>query len=425
MRSTLLPISAILLGILFLIAGHGLQLALIPLRAAAEGWTPFAIGAIGSAYYVGFVAGCVGAPYIILRAGHIRAFAALVALTTSITLAQPLLVSVPSWLFFRFLIGACFAGLYMIFESWLNDRVSNSDRGLIMSTYIVTNFVALFVGQIAITLGTTTGFELFILAALSISLATIPIALTRLAQPAPPTLVRFRPGALYRRSPVAMIGIVVIGLANGAFWALAAVYALGEGLTSDQAALFTGLATVGGAIAQWPAGRLSDRIDRRVVLIVLLSGAVVVSFLLAFLPIGGHAWMVLAFLFGLTTLPTYAVAAAHAYDHAEPGSYVETSSGVLLANGIGAIIGPLVASTIMELTSTAMLFLFTGLAQGGLALFVMARLSRRAAPKTEEKTEFDLAATGTPVGGIILPPDALAEAADARPEAGRRDDAAR
>jgi MFS family permease len=402
MRSTLAPISAILLGVLFLISGHGLLLTLVPLRASAEGWSPFAIGAIGSAYYVGFVLGCLAAPYAILRAGHIRAFAALVALSAATTLAQSLLIAVIPWIGFRLLFGACFAGLYMIFESWLNDRATNADRGRIMSTYIVVNFVAITAGQFMTTLSPPTGFELFAAASLTISLATVPLALTRLAQPAPPTLVRFRPAALYRSSPVGMVGVTLVGVANGAFWALAAVYALGEGLTPEEAAIFTGLATVGGAITQWPAGRISDRVDRRVVLIVLLSAAVVVGFLLAFLPIAGGLWMVLGVLFGAATLPTYAIAAAHAYDHAEPGNYVEIAAGVLLANGAGAIVGPLIASGLMEATSTAMLFLFTAAVQGGLALFVMSRLSRRAAPKAPEKTEFDFAATA-PVGGIIAP----------------------
>lgn len=436
MKSTFAPISALLLGVLFLIAGHGLQITLIPLRAAAEGWSPVAIGAVGSAYYIGFVLGCLASPFAILRAGHIRAFAALVALTAATTLGQALVVDALPWIAFRLIIGACLAGLYLIIESWLNDRATNADRGLIMSAYIVVNFVAITAGQFMATLAPPTAFTLFAVASLVISLATIPVALTKSAQPAPIALVRFRPAALYRSSPVGMVGVTLIGVANGAFWSLAAVYAIGEGLTSNEAAIFMGLATIGGAIAQWPAGRISDRIDRRVVLIVLLAAAVIVGFLLAFLPITGELWMVLGFLFGATTLPTYSIAAAHAYDHAEPGTYVETAAGILLANGAGSIIGPLIASTLMEGTSTAMLFLFTGVLQGGLALYVMARLTRRAAPKTADKTEFDLAATAQ-MGAVIspemldpadpnvaVPEDAAAADADAGTGASPADDEA-
>ncbi|KAB2856149.1 MAG: MFS transporter, partial [Bauldia sp.] len=240
MRSTLAPISALLLGVLFLIIGHGLQITLIPLRATAEGWSPLAVGVVGSAYYVGFVLGCLAAPFAILRAGHIRAFAALVALTAATTLGQGLIVAIVPWIAFRLIVGACLAGLYMVIESWLNDRASNADRGLIMSTYIVVNFIAITAGQFMATLAPPTAFTLFAAASLVISLATIPVALTKSAQPAPITLVRFRPKALYRSSPVGMVGVTVVGIANGAFWSLAAVYAIGEGLSSVQAAIFTG-----------------------------------------------------------------------------------------------------------------------------------------------------------------------------------------
>jgi len=212
------------------------------------------------------------------------------------------------------------------------------------------------------------------------------------------------------------VGVTVVGIANGAFWALAAVYAVGEGLDSRQVAIFTGLATIGGALAQWPAGRISDKVDRRIVLIVLLALAASVGLALAFLPISGGLWIPLAVLFGITTLPTYAVAAAHAYDHAPPGGYVATAAGLLLANGFGAIIGPVLAAALMERTSTAMLFLFTAFAQSGLALFAIARMKARTAPPIPDKTGFDLAAT-SPVGAVI-PPEPLdpADAAVAVPD---------
>ena len=225
-----------------------------------------------------------------------------------------------------------------------------------------------------VTLDAPTSFTLFALASVMVSLSTIPVVLTKSAQPAPIAVARIRPRALYAASPVGIVGVTVVGVANGAFWSLVAVYAIGEGLDSRQVAIFTGLATIGGALAQWPAGRISDRVDRRIVLIVLLALAAAVGLALAFLPIADGLWIPLAVLFGVTTLPTYAVAAAHAYDHAPPGGYVATAAGLLLANGVGAIVGPLLAAGLMEATSTAMLFLFTAFAQSGLALFAIARM---------------------------------------------------
>ena len=400
---TLAPIAALLISVAFLLAGHGLQLTIVPLRGQAEGWSSFALGALGSAYYVGFVAGCLGAPLVIVRAGHIRAFAAFASLFAAVTLAHALFVGVAPWLAFRFVVGASLAGLYMIIESWLNDRATNTNRGLLMSAYTVVNFAALTVGELLATLHPPRDFAHFAIAALAISLAVIPVALTRSAQPAPIRIVRFRPRALFRSSPVGVVGVTMIGIANGAFWTLGAVYAVGRGLDSSQAAIFLSCAVVGGALSQWPAGRLSDRIDRRLVLIALLGAAALVGLLLAFLPIGGTGIFVLGFLFGVATLPTYSIAAAHAYDHAQPGTYVETSAGILLANGAGSIVGPLLASFVMGRTGTSNLFLFTAVAQALLAGFVYTRLKARAALPTAEKTEFDRSVTAP--AGTVIPPE--------------------
>lgn len=402
MKSTLAPVASLLLGVGFLISGHGLQLTLIPLRAAADGWTEFQIGAVGSAYYIGFVAGCFGAPFVILRAGHIRAFTAMVSLTAATMAAHPLWVAFLPWFIFRLIIGASLAGLYMIIESWLNDRATNATRGLIMSAYIVVNFVAITIGQLTVTLYPPTEFSLFAIATMAIAIAAIPVALTHSAQPAPITLVRFRPAALYRSSPVGVVGVTLIGVANGSFWSLAAVSAVGAGLTPAEAAIFMSIATTGGALTQWPVGRLSDRVDRRIVLMSLLAVAALVGLALAFLPLSHGGLYFLALLFGMATLPTYSIAAAHAYDHAAPGTYVETAAGILLTNASGAIVGPLLAATLMEQAGTSTLFLFTALAQASLAAFAFTRLGKRAAPATADKTEFDLAATA-PLGGVMSP----------------------
>ncbi|MCB1501173.1 MAG: MFS transporter [Bauldia sp.] len=410
MLATIGSVASLLVGLAFLIAGHGLQLTLIPLRATAEGWTPFEIGVIGSAYYVGFVAGCLVAPHVILRAGHIRAFAALVSLCSAVTLLQAIFVAVAPWILFRMLVGATLAGLYMINESWLNDRAANENRGTIMGVYIAVNFAAITVGQLMVGLGSPTSFTLFAVASVAISLAAIPVALTTSAQPAPLAVARLRPKELYAASPVGLVGVTVVGIANGAFWALAAVYAVGEGLDDHQVAIFTGLATVSGAVAQWPIGRISDRIDRRIVLATLLALAACVGLALAFLPIAGGLWIPLAVAFGLVTFPTYSVAAAHAYDFAPAGGHVATAAGLLLANGFGAIIGPILAAALMEATTTAMLFVFTAFAQCGLALFAIARMRTRATLPATEKVDFDLAATA-PMGTVI-PPEPLDPAHD-------------
>jgi len=402
MKSTFAPVSSLLLGVAFLIGGNGLQFVLVPLRASAEGWGAVEIGAVGSAYYIGFVLGCFGGPYAILRAGHIRAFAAAVAVATAATVALPLWPEFAPWFVLRLAIGASFAALYTVIESWLNDRATNQTRGIIMSAYIVVNFAAIALGQFTVTLFSPVEFTLFAIATMSMSLAIVPVALTRSAQPAPIALVRFRPRALYESSPVGVVGVTVVGVANGAFWSLAAVAAIGVGLSVSEAASFMVIATVGGALIQWPAGRLSDRVDRRIVLVAFLAAAAVIGLALALWPASGPAWFVLALLFGMSTLPTYSLSAAHAYDHASSDTMVETAAGLLLANACGAVAGPLLAAPLMQQAGPATLFVFIAGAQALLAAFVVYRLRVTPAVPVEDKTGFDLAATA-PIGGVISP----------------------
>jgi MFS family permease len=418
MYATLRPILSLLAGLFFLIIGHGLQITLIPLRAQAEGWGAVEIGVLGSSYYVGFLGGCFGAPYLIRHVGHIRAFMALVSLFSACMVMLPLAVTFSVWLLVRILIGFALSGLYMVIESWLNDRATNTTRGLTMAFYIMVNYAALAIGQWTVTLYSPLEFSLFAIATLAISVSAIPLALTRQTQPVPVALVRFRPMEVYRASPVGLIGALIVGVANGAFWSLGAVAAVSAGMSTQAAAAFMALVTAAGAVSQWPAGRLSDRIDRRIVLIGLLVGAAVFGLLLAFIPPIGQVWFVLAVAFGFCIAPTYSICAAHTYDHAEPGNFVETAASLFLASATGSIVGPLLASITMESLGAPRLFFFTSVVQISLAIYALLRLRVRAAPVAPGKGEFDLAAAA-PVGGPLPPePPPAPFAAD------RRDDAA-
>jgi len=400
MARTLAPITALLLGVAFLLAGNGLQFTLLPLRATEEGFSAFSIGIMGSSYFAGFVAGCVIAPYLILRAGHIRAFAAMVATATVAVLAHALMIDPDIWFLLRALTGFCLAGIYLVIESWLNDRASNDNRGLVMSTYIIVNYAAITAGQLMVTLYPAADFRLFALSAALLAVAIVPVALTRSAQPAPITIVRFRPMRLYHAAPVALVGSFMVGVASGAFWGLAVVFALAIGLDADGAAIFTSVAVAAGALAQWPIGRISDRIDRRAVLAVLLAGAVVAGLALGLTPVMGYSPFVLAFLFGALTLPGYSLVAAHAYDKTPNSEAVETAAGILLAFGAGSIAGPVLASAAMAVFGSGGLFLATALAQCLLLAFVIHRIRVQVPLETSEKTGYDLAACA-PVGAMV------------------------
>jgi MFS family permease len=400
MAASLRPIVSLLMGVALLLAGAGMQITLLPLRGSAEGIGTFALGVIGSAYYVGFVSGCLLGPYVILRAGHIRAFAALVAVAAAAALGYALLPDAVAWTIFRAITGFALAGFYLVIESWLNDRASNETRGLVMSAYVVINLGALAAGQLLVPLFPLQDAGSFMLASLLTSLAIVPVALTRSAQPAPITIVSFRPGQLYQAAPVALVACFMIGVAIGAFWALGPVSIATDGFSVTEVAVFMSIAIVGGALAQWPAGRLSDRMDRRVVLMTLLGGATLTSLVLWLVAPMGIVLVLLGFLFGALALPGYSLAAAHGYDKTDVADMVPTAATMLLANGLGAAVGPLAASSLMLAAGPRALFLFIAAALGLLAGFVFYRTKVQAPLAGPEKTDFDLAATAQ-VGAVV------------------------
>lgn len=400
MRKNLRPIASLLLGVAFLLAGNGLQFTLLPLRGAAEGFSAFTLGIIGSAYYLGFVAGCLSAPYAILSAGHIRAFTALVALAVTVALAYVLAPNPYAWVVLRLINGFCLAGIYLVIESWLNDRASNDTRGMVMSAYVMVNFGAFTVGQLLVTLYPIGEAGSFMIAAILASLAIIPVALTRSAQPAPITIVRFRPAQLYRAAPVGLVASLMVGVSNGAFWGLGPVSAAGSGMDVVQIAMFMSAATLAGAIAQWPVGRLSDRMDRRLVLIALLIGSAATGLLLWLLAASGTLLLIFGLLFGAMALPCYSLAAAHAYDKTSTSEMVPTAATILLANALGAVIGPLLAAAVMGAFDPRALFLFIAATQASLAAYVFYRTKVQSSLTTEEKTGFDMTATA-PVGAMV------------------------
>jgi MFS family permease len=400
MKPNLRPIASLLIGVALLLAGNGLQVTLVPLRGGAEGFGAVVLGLIGSAYFVGFVSGCLIGPYVILRAGHIRAFAAMVAVAASIALAHALAPVPLAWGAFRAVTGFAFAVLYLVIESWLNDHATNATRGFVMSAYIIVSFAALTLGQMLVTLYPVEQASSFMLAAMLLSLAGVPVALTRSAQPAPIAIVSFRPLALFLAAPVALVAAFMIGLANGAFWSLAPIFVAGDGLDVGRAAQFMAAAVLAGALVQWPVGRLSDRVDRRRVLLVLLAGAVATGFALWLLSASGNLLLVLGALFGALALPGYSLAAAHGYDKTPPSDMVATAATILLANGLGSIAGPPIAAMLMTRQGPGALFLFTAVVEALLAAYILYRIRVQVSLEPPEKTGFDLGAT-PPMGAVV------------------------
>ncbi len=421
MRSVLSPIAALLLSVAILIMGNGLQQTLLPVRASLEKFDALEIGLMGSAYYLGFVLGCVRGGRLIQRVGHIRAFAALTAIASTVALVHVLSIEPDIWTLMRALTGFCFAGLYLVIESWLNERADNTNRGFVMGIYTMVNLSVIVAGQMMLTLGDPQQFPLFALSSILVSLAAVPVALTVSPQPPPIAEARLRPLRLYRISPVGVVGVFLVGITNGAFWTIGPAYAEGIGANTDEIAIFMSIAVMGGALAQWPVGRLSDRFDRRYIVIGGCALGIAAALgLIAFGGTGGWTAIAFACMFGAAALPLYAICAAHAFDFVERSELVEAASGLLLANGIGSVIGPMAAAATMRETGPAGLFICTAVVHFALGAFVLWRISRRTALPVEARTGFDLTSTApTMVALEPVPPEDTAPPADVVPPGDR------
>jgi len=374
MNQALAPIAALLLSVSILLTGQGLQGVLVPVRASIESFSTVSIGAMGAVYFIGFTLGCLRGVQLVQRVGHVRVFLAMTALASSLPLIHSLVIDSVIWLFLRFLTGFCFALLYVVIESWLNEVASNDNRGLIFSTYSLVSLAVLGLGQMLLLFDDPAGTELFIIASVLVSLGAIPIALSRSRTPEEPVDIKVDLPHLFRIAPSGAAGCLAAGCANGAFWGLGPVYASNLGGTG-LAATFMTAAVIGGAVAQWPIGILSDYAGRRKLIGVLGIGlgAIGLAIFVGSTALATTTALVLAAAWGALAFPLYTVAVAYANDHASPAEFVMMSSGLLLLYGIGASIGPFIATAMISDTMPAGLFLFTSLVHVGLVVFIVGR----------------------------------------------------
>jgi len=389
MGATFAQITALLLSAAILLMGNGLQSTLLPLRAQVEAFSTVQIAIIGSAYYVGFAAGCFWGPNLVKRVGHIRTFTAMVAIASAAPLMHNIWVAAVFWWLLRIASGFCLATLFMIIESWLNEKATNENRGVVFSIYTIISLTVVTLGQLMINFSAIESFVLFSVASALVSLAAVPLALSKATAPAQVQTVRIRLGYLYRLSPIGVLGAFVVGMQQGAFWSLGPVFADRIGLDTLAITLFMSTAVIGGAIGQWPLGKLSDRMDRRRVLVGACIAAAAVGIAIRFLyPTTGHGILFLTLVWGLVTFPLYSICAAHMNDHVEEGGFVEASSGLLLIFAAGAVLGPLIVSPFMTLRTPYALFGWIAAFQILLAVLVVYRMRKRDRVPDSERSEF-------------------------------------
>lgn len=398
MFTVVVSLFSLLLGTAILLGGIGLLGTLLGVRGTLEGFSQTEIGVVMSAYFAGYVLGTWLAPRVIRQVGHIRAFAALAAVAAATAISHVLVVTPWAWFVLRAIMGVCVVGLYMVIESWLNAAVSNERRGFVMGTYMMITLLAMAGGQYVLVGAPASGYEPFALTTIMLALALVPVALTRIKQPEVVAPHGLRLWRLFRISPLGVAGAFVTGIANSAFFGMGAVFATEIGFDAARIAAFMSVTIVGGAVLQWPLGHISDRYDRRTVLSAICAAAALLG-ALAFgvAQISLSALLVCMFFYGGLAFVAYSLSIAHANDQLPPKLALEAASGLLLAYGIGSVMGPAGVGWLMDIFGVSVLLLFFAGAFGLLALFAAYRMVAGEPLPLEAQEEFVAVVRTTPM----------------------------
>jgi MFS family permease len=374
-------LAAIVSGAMILQLANSALHIIVPLQLALAGRPATLIGLVASGYAAGFLLGCFIAPVLARRVGHIRAFAIVAALQAILSLSFVLIGSPESWVVLRFIMGAAGAGIAIITESWINDRTPQSHRGRIFGLYNVLNRLALITGQIVPTLAAIPAATAYVLASALFSLSLVPVSMTVTRSPTPPQIVTLRVRQLWSGSPISVIGCLYVGLVASALVNIVPVFGVAVHLDEGAVGMLTASVQVGSLVLQWPLGYLSDRMDRRRVMLAAGAVSAVASMALAFAGWTGALRLTLAFaLIGGTSLPIYALSVAHAFDKLGRDSAVALSSSLLFTWAAGSIAGPILVTGMMQaLGAPGFVFYIAGLS-AGFVVFTIWRLARQTAP---------------------------------------------
>ena len=387
--SSIRPLIPLLIAAGILLGGNGLQGTLIALRGAQEGFSPATIGFMGTAYFGGFLLGCIFITRIMRAVGYVRSFSALAAIASAGTLLLVLVIDPVMWSAMRFVTGFCFAGLFTVMESWLNAGVQNRDRARVLALYRIIDIGSVTGAQFLIPVFGADGFAIFAIMSIMITLSLVPVSLGDRSNPTAPEDVKLDLARVWRISPLACIGCVAVGMTNSAFRTLSPVYAEQIGMSVTDVVTFVSIGIVGGAIIQYPLGHLSDLWDRRKVLLMTTIGAMLAALALVFLAgTGALANFGLVFIFGSFAMPLFSLSAAHANDRADKGEFVLVNAALMLFYSFGAIGGPLVASSFMQSFGPQSLFIFCATVYAIFILIIAYRMQARGAVPASRRGRF-------------------------------------
>jgi MFS family permease len=375
---------ALLLGMFLLQVGNGVQGSMMGVRGAIEGFSTFELSLIGSAYFLGFLGGSRMAPKFIASVGHVRVFAALASFMSAIVISYPLLTEAWAWMGFRVALGFCLSGVYVTAESWLNNSATNETRGQSLSAYMLMQMMGLVAGQGILAAGDPTGWVLFIIPSILVSLSFAPILLSAVPTPAIDATRPMSLRQLYEASPFSVIGMLFMGSVFAGQFAMAPVYATELGLSLGQLSGFISSFFVGAIILQYPVGWFSDRMDRRVLIIGAAAAGGIVALAGFFLANSYLALLVIAALSGGWAQPLYALLLAYANDYLEVEDMPAASGGFIFVNGIGAIVGPPMMGLLMGQVGPGGFWLFLAAVLGCVTIYGLYRMTQRQSAYVEE-----------------------------------------
>jgi MFS family permease len=394
MWNSVKSISSLLLSYGMLLLGNGMIGTLLGIRSRLEEFSMEITGVIMAGFSVGLLMGALYAVRVVADVGHIRAFAAFASIMSVAVLAHVLFIDPVIWFVLRVVAGFCMAGMVMVVESWVNERTTNNTRGQILSLYMITNYLGAGLGQFMLLVGDPAQFQLFIIASMVYSLALVPILVTRASAPKPSSPQRMKFRELFAISPVGVFGTICAGMANSSLNSMGAVFAKEIGLSIGDVSVFMAAAILGGMALQFPIGRLSDKFDRRTVLISasLATGLAALAVIWATSQPVAILFAAVAF-YGAVGFTIYPLSASQVNDLAAPDRLVQVAAGLLIAYGIGASIGPIMAAQSMAAFGPAGFFLFIVGVNSALILFTTIRIIQRR-PGEKAKAPF------MPLGGV-------------------------
>ncbi len=379
---------ALLLGMMMLQVGNGMQGTLLGVRGALEGFSTFQMSIVMSSYFLGFLAGSRMAPEMIRRVGHVRVFAALGSLISAVLIMYPTIADPWAWAVGRVMIGFCFSGVYVTAESWLNNSATNETRGKSLSLYMIVQMIGIVSAQGIMVMADPAGYVLFVIPSVLVSLAFAPILLSVSPTPAFDTTKPLSLLQILKISPLGCVGMFLTGGVFAAQFGMAAVYGAEVGLSVAQIPSFVAAFYIGAVFVQYPLGWLSDRMDRR----KLIAGVSVMTGIGALIGMvfGANFWMLLvaAFLVGGTSNPLYSLLIAYTNDFLEHDDMAAAAGGMVFINGLGAIAGPLLVGWMMGAMGPGGYFLYMAVLMFMLVGYAIYRMTQRAAPSVSETDSY-------------------------------------